>query len=1063
MNRSSSVQVVLMIGVLAGCDCTRGAGIRASPGELALVWQDALGNQNVDRNAFYDFGFALVGDRRQAVIVAKNVGSGRLEVSTLDTESGDAVSISPQHVDPQAAFSLEFEPATLGSSEEKSYLVTFEPKKGRSVYFAKLKMSAEGATEETGTAFITLQAKGDVGSCVLPKVIDLGNVPVGETFTIPFTFKNTTEESAEATLGNFEGLDAAAFGFGRGTMPGKIAVSAKGESVVNFTFSPTEMRAYETTIKLAGPAPSCETVTVTVKGTGVDTVLTWAPTQLRFGLVAPTFEKQMDVTFTNTSMASLELTNVTVSNDKEFAHRVPMGADATKLVLAPNQTTQMKVACTPTSLGARSGTLTFETPVKKTPQGTISLDCTGGGPKIRVTPRPTIAFGPVPFIQGSAVPATRKISVQNVGAAPAMIDPSFHLFLGKVDAMGMPGQMPHFEVRPTNADTMPGEFTLALVSSYDSRTGLRPVAGQNEVTLQLGLLPRTTGMKAAEVLIYSNDGSEPVVTVQVTAQAQLLPPCNYRVTPQLANFGIVPAGTSKDLPITITNQGNGRQDVCFLSNFAFAAGTDAAYSFVGSVPMEKELRPQESWPLVVRVAPKGPAPTTLTTLAGAVTFDVTNPTNPQGRIDLRTSVGPSCLTATPDPLDFGTVRTAPPPSMRCSSPSKTVTIYNTCSSPLTIRQIALQAAAGQQAGGPQCPGGQSCPEFFLTQAPTVPATGLPLSQGAAPLTLQVRYSPLDFGNDSGAIGLEVDQNGQRVQYLVALAGRGDLVGRQTDTFMQDRQPRADILLVIDNSGSMANHQASLANNFTSFIQYAQSARVDYQIGVVTTDNGNLRATTSGTRFLSNTSPNLQTAFSSLVQVGTSGSATERPLEFATAAVTPPLVASSNAGFVRPDANLAVVIVTDTEDQSSQAASYYENLLINVKGFGRLSNFTFSVVGPFAPSPPTGCAYDNILGQQARYTSLIQRTSGVKEEICSANWSTALQGLGRTAFGFRTQFFLTNAPDLTGGQTINVLINGQPAPPSTYMYEAASNSIRFTPNTTPQPGQTLTIDYATACL
>ena len=56
-------------------------------------------------------------------------------------------------------------------------------------------------------------------------------------------------------------------------------------------------------------------------------------------------------------------------------------------------------------------------------------------------------------------------------------------------------------------------------------------------------------------------------------------------------------------------------------------------------------------------------------------------------------------------------------------------------------------------------------------------------------------------------------------------------------------------------------------------------------------------------------------------------------------------------------------------------------------------------------------------------------------------------------------------DVTGPATsgsVNVLINGQPAPPSTYMYDAASNSIKFNPNATPQPGQTLTIDYATTC-
>jgi hypothetical protein len=185
-----------------------------------------------------------------------------------------------------------------------------------------------------------------------------------------------------------------------------------------------------------------------------------------------------------------------------------------------------------------------------------------------------------------------------------------------------------------------------------------------------------------------------------------------------------------------------------------------------------------------------------------------------------------------------------------------------------------------------------------------------------------------------------------------------------------------------------------------------------------------------------------------------------PLEAATRALTSPNIAGVNAGFVRQDANLAVVVVSDAEDQSNQPVSYYENLLINVKGFANLSKFTFSAIGPFLPSSPSGCIYDGF-GAATRYTSLINRTGGVREEICNTNWAVALQGLGRTAFGFRTQFFLTNTPDQTQGG-INVLINGQPAPPSTYMYDAASNSIRFQPNTTPQPGQTLTIDYATTC-
>lgn len=1065
-SKSSVAFLVVLASALAACDGCNGRrpGLQSSPGELALVWQGENFARMVDRDAKYDFGYALVGETRQAVIVAKNVGTGPLTLTALARTEGDEVSIAPL-LQPAAPFEVDFSARTLTAGEEASFVVTFRPRGGRSAYLAKLRLYADGAKDDASTADVTLLAKGDLGSCDLPRVIDLGRVPVGETFTVPFAVKNVTQQDTQATVGSFEGGDAAAFGFGADTATGKVNVPAGGETKLNFTFSPTEQRDYQTTIQLAGAGPSCEAVTVTVKATGVEDVLTWTPMNLRFGLVSPGYEKEMEVVFTNTALAPVQLTNITVSSAQDYAHVVPMGADDTKLTIpGGGMPVPMKVSCSPAMLGNRSGTLSFETGLRKTPRGSIQLDCAGGGPKVRVSPRPNVAFGHVPFFQGNPVPVTRRVSVQNVGVAPANPDPSFNLLLGRVDMAGVPGQAPMFEIRPVGPDTQAGEFTLSLASSYDSRVGLPPVAGQNEVTLQVSLLPRTSGMKAAEIIIHSNDAAEPAVTLTVNAQVQILPPCNYRVSPQLANFGIVPAGTTKDLPITITNQGSGRADSCFFSNFALAMGSDPAYSFVGTPPAEKELRAQESWQLVVRVAPRGPAPATLMSLAGAITFDVTNPTSPQGRIELRTSVGPSCLTATPDPLDFGTVKTVAPPGMRCSSPSKTVTVYNTCSTPITLRGVSMSAGAGQTAGGPACPGTQACPEFFLVQSPNIPATGLTLTQGSAPVTMQVRYSPIDLGSDSGAIALDVTQSGQQVQYLVAIQGRGDTTGRQTDTFQQDQQPRADILLVVDDSCSMYDKQVSLSNNFSSFIQYAVTANVDYQIGVVTTDvsfNGVLRTTTAGGKYLSNTTPNVQTHFSSLVRVGTSGSATEQALESATRALTPPNIAGANVGFVRPDANLAVVVVSDAGDQSNQPVSYYENLLINVKGFSRLSNFTFSVIGPFLTSPPSGCTYDSP-GGATRFTSLITRTGGVREEICNSNWSTTLQGLGRTAFGFRTQFFLSNTPDTSGGGTINVLINGQVAPPSTYTYDAASNSVRFQPNTTPQPGQTLTVDYATTC-
>jgi len=57
----------------------------------------------------------------------------------------------------------------------------------------------------------------------------------------------------------------------------------------------------------------------------------------------------------------------------------------------------------------------------------------------------------------------------------------------------------------------------------------------------------------------------------------------------------------------------------------------------------------------------------------------------------------------------------------------------------------------------------------------------------------------------------------------------------------------DILFVIDNSGSMGEEQANLALNFPAFIDVleAEDVKANYRIGVTTTDNGNVRCTSTG--------------------------------------------------------------------------------------------------------------------------------------------------------------------------------------------------------------------------
>ncbi|PRP95400.1 hypothetical protein ENSA5_39910 [Enhygromyxa salina] len=53
----------------------------------------------------------------------------------------------------------------------------------------------------------------------------------------------------------------------------------------------------------------------------------------------------------------------------------------------------------------------------------------------------------------------------------------------------------------------------------------------------------------------------------------------------------------------------------------------------------------------------------------------------------------------------------------------------------------------------------------------------------------------------------------------------------------DVNKKVDVLLVIDNSGSMGEEQANLAANFGPFIEKLEDAGADYRIGITTTDLG----------------------------------------------------------------------------------------------------------------------------------------------------------------------------------------------------------------------------------
>lgn len=1067
----SALSVALFALITSGCRCGP-PSINRTDGEVVVIWRDANGERITNRDALYDFGLALVGERKHLTMTVKNVGAGRLTLKTLERSEGDETEIYMRGSSPTSdstPFASEFEAIELQQSEQVEFAISFAPRGLKGSYETKLTLATEGTRLEDANATITLRGAGEKGSCDLPDSIDFGKVLIGETFPYAVPFVNPTSLPAQGSSGAISGTDATAFTYATNTPVGVVPVAPMSTTNVVIEFSPTELRQYTAQVVMRG-AGECPEKTITIRGEGSNETLTWSPMSIAYGYVNPGSETIRDVVFVNPASVPITLTMVTSNNPADFYHAVPAGSDATTFTVPGNSVpTPMHIACNPSQLGPRGGVVSFQTGLRTNPTGSINLTCTGGGPRIRVTPRPTLAFGRVGFFPGNTTfTVQRKINVQNVGSRPPMPDPTSNLYV----------DLSAIDLQP-GAGTMPGEFTVGLGSPYDPMVGLQAIAGQNFLDLRVSLQPQSVGMKSATVHIVSNDPAEPDIVVTLSADVQQLPPCTFVTSPAMANFGLVTPGTQKDLPITITNNSVTAGEVCYLSGIELGAGSDLAYSIVGGNIVEKELQPQESFQVVVRVAPTGPTPTMLQTLTGQLVFNSTSAARPQVSIPLRTSVGPSCLTVTPDPMDFGTVKVG------CNSAARNFNVYNTCSAPVTLTAFSMQAAGGQPPGGPNCMGTNPCPEFFLTSAPNIPMGGLTINPGGgAPITFQARYGPIDIGSDQGAIAIDAIQNGQSITYLVGLQGRGDTTGIQVDTYTQDLQPKADILLVVDDSCSMGDKQAALAANFTSFIQYAVAANVDYQIGVTTTTEaaqecipgfgcvannskgpaGHLvQDTPTGLKFVKPTTPAVASVFSRLVNVGTDGAGGETALSCATLALTPPVISAENAGFLRTDANLAVVVISDASDQSTQPVTYYQNLLTNVKGFQRLSYFTFSAVTPRLGTAPSGCTYDEMGANSTRYDPVVTFTSGVQDEICNSNWAATLQNLGRTAFGYRTQFYLNNQPDQAMAQIV-VRVNGMVVPPgpTTWEYDAASNSIKFNTGSTPQPGVPLEIQYIQSC-
>ncbi|MCA9565522.1 MAG: hypothetical protein KC561_18620, partial [Myxococcales bacterium] len=432
-------------------------------------------------------------------------------------------------------------------------------------------------------------------------------------------------------------------------------------------------------------------------------------------------------------------------------------------------------------------------------------------------------------------------------------------------------------------------------------------------------------------------------------------------------------------------------------------------------------------------------------------------------VNLTGRSGVADIAAIPNRIDFGLV------TLGCNSQRQDINIYNIGSADVVVTDIRLEGA---------------CDAFSLTNAPNGNVT---LAVGSSPYTVSARYEPSAVETNSCQLVIESDSETARL--VVPMTGRGTTISESSEDFEQVSGRKVDVLFVIDNSASMEFEQNNLTTNFSQFISVAESWGSDFQIGVVTTEpdeeyRGRLPGELVGSpRIILSTMSNLASRFATNANVGADGDGVrEAGMETAHLALTDPLISDIgvcggacvapyacvpnaantesrcggyNRSFLREDASLELVFLSDEEDQSRATVEFYTDFFRSIKGERNSALFHASaIVGPRGGC--NGSGGDAEAGN--RYLDLAAATGGVAGSICDTSFATSLNNIGNRAFGLRIQFFLDRDAD---GDTV-VVRNGNGQVMTGWTYDEESNSIVFSEGTTPSPGTDFSVDYTAVC-
>ncbi len=837
-----------------------------------------------------------------------------------------------------------------------------------------------------------------------PMALDFGKVEQGTTGTRELTAENAGAVGTRAVLVP-AGPDAAALR----VSPDAADLAPGASRTIAVSWTPARPKALDAWL-IALPCPYCQVVRIDLSGTAIPYELIAVPPTLTFGPVPKDLSAQGGVQLENVSDQPVEVDGVALGAGSSGDFSVGVAA-ALPVTLPPGGSLPVTVRFLSTSLQAAAGAVAVASSDPGRPTFTVPLAGRVGGALIAVAPV-AIDFGVVPL---GAQPDVQLV-IENQGSGGPL----------NVTAATVAGAP---------------QFTL------DTSRLPASLAPEQAISLPVYFQPAAVPEVHATIDVRSDDPLYPVVSVALSGSARTTLPCALQLVPQRVDFGTVAPGTGAVLVFHAIDVG---PDVCVFRHIEIDPASDPGFLLPGGDVNSFVIAPGEFAQAQVAFRPVGPG-----LARGAVAFSINDPAAPGVKLPLAGNEQQPCLSASPPWLDFGPVVPGCGAGLDLST-----RVINLCPQAASVSRIFL--------------GDGTTKDFSLSSAPATPLSVPPGGSFVA----TVHYDPTEQGMQG--VPLFIGEDDLASPMLVPVLGELLPPGLTQDDFVQQSPVREDVLFVMANTGSMQTKLSAVLAAVPAFAGLLTDSPLDWHVGVTTTglspgpdalwgcpggaqggEDGRLfpvdgslprvldRATGDLTDALEE---HLQVGFCHYYQQGLQAMALALTPPLATSAKAPgtPQPADGNGGFLRDDASLAVVVVSDDDDYSGLPIATYVQVLRELSGWGRQRRVSLSAV-----VDQSGCPQDTRVG--TRYLATARATAGATEDLCATDLGPAFAALGRQATTLQRVFPLSQLPQ---PGTINVTVDGATA--SGWSYDPGANAVDFQPGAEPPAGSHVAVSYVAKC-